>query len=160
ASSGATPCAISSRVRISMWKSSSSSTWRWVFMRYSCGTQDARHDGREFQPFARLDDELATAGFGETVEAGFATELGHAPVGLDQAAALEAVEGRIERAVFYGQRAISGIREPAGDRIAVAWAELQGAQDERVEGAVEAILAEHWPRYPDSLGRASRHVAC
>ena len=69
---------------------------------------------------ASLGGELLAARVGEAVQLGAPAELGRAPLGLDPAPPLEAVEGRIERAVFDQHGVAGRLLDEAGDGVAVA----------------------------------------
>src|SRR5215204_424408 len=123
ASSGSSPRAMYSRVRISTWKANSASTssetlalksierscrpkapWRGMIgdpdrcerSGASGGEQDARHRAGKPRPLLGLGAELLLPHGGEPIELGLSPELGLPPLGFDPPAALHAVEGRVE----------------------------------------------------------------
>ena len=67
--------------------------------------------------------ELAAAGAGEFVVAGFAIVFGGAPFGGDVAFLFEFEEGGIEGAVIDGEEIAAGLFDAAGDAVAVEGAE-------------------------------------
>src|ERR1043166_1949312 len=120
AASALMPRSMYSRVRISTWKANSASTscstlafqrsdasWRWV--RPSVATlraaQEHRHGARALRPFGGFGLQLFPSARREPIELCFAAELRGAPLGVDPALALHAVERGIERALFA--RAVS-----------------------------------------------------
>ena len=66
-------------------------------------------------------------------------ELRHRPFGLDPALVLEAVQGRVERALVDLQHVLGDLLDAFGDRPAVQGILLQRAQDEQVERAGQQI---------------------
>src|SRR5918992_4563057 len=98
ASASLRPRAISSRVTISRWKSSSSSTWSATLRRQNIGSarqQDGGDGLDELGEAPGLGGELLPALGGELVEAGLAAGVGDASLGLELPLALHAVEGGV-----------------------------------------------------------------
>src|SRR5918996_613364 len=144
ASGSLRPCAISSRVTISRWKSSSSSTWSATLRRQNIGSarqQDGGHCLDELGEAPGLGGELFPALGRELVEARLAAQLGDPPLGLDPPLPLHPVEGGVERALLDLDRLAAGVAEPAADGVPVSGTPAQGLEDEGVEGAVEAVFA-------------------
>ena len=94
--------------------------------------------------------ETVASGLREAVVLGLAVVVGHSPVCLDEAAALEAVERGVERALADQEGGIGGLFDPFDDGLSVSRAPAQGFEDEEVEGAsheadvevVHGIVAE------------------
>src|SRR6185437_2971607 len=81
--------------------------------------------------------QLAAAGGGEAIEFRATVGVGDAPLGVDPAAILEAMECEVERAVLDVERVARGVLDPTGDRVPVARAPDEGLEDERVERALD-----------------------
>ena len=107
--------------------------------------QERPDGGDEARELLCFGAKLAAAGVGDRVELRFASELGGAPVGLDPAVALHAVERRVERAFFDVQSVARLFAEPADDGVAVARPEGERLEDEGVEGAVQSVFGSGMP---------------
>src|SRR5215216_1684208 len=136
ASSGDRPCSMSSSVRRAMWNASSASTslatrrllreGRWI-SRGGVGWSDialgvVQHAEQDAHVFAELGDfalELAAPCGRDGVELRAVVLLGRAPRGFDEAFALEAVEGLVERGVFDRECPVATVADPARDPVAV-----------------------------------------
>src|SRR5206468_6592611 len=104
--------------------------------------EDSRYGGREMGPLGGLQSQLLSTGIRETVELGFSAELGRAPFGFDPPPFFHSVEGGVERALLDLNRIAGRFLEPSGDRIAVARAQAQGLEHERVQCSMETVLRE------------------
>ena len=88
------------------------------------------HDRRgDAAPLPLFVDELLAPLAGQRVEARLAVVLGGAPRGVDEAAVLEPLQRRVERAVVDDQDVVGLALDRAGDALAVLRAEDQGPQD-------------------------------
>src|SRR5512134_2814459 len=150
ASGSLRPFAMRSRVTISRWKSSSSSTWSATLRRQNIGSARQQDGGDRLDELGEapgLGGELFPALGREPVEARLAAQLGDPPLGQDPPLPLHPVEGRVERALLDLDRLAAGLAEPAADGVPVPGTPAQGLEDEGVEGAVEAVfgLGGHGP---------------
>src|SRR3954470_12566899 len=105
----------------------------------SCEFDHAADGGCHALPFPRFDGELTAARRGEVVILGAAAQLRYFPLGLDPALVLEAMEGRIERALVDLQDVSRNLLDTLGDGPAVQGILLQRAQDQQSERAGEQI---------------------
>ena len=76
---------------------------------------------------------------GEAVELGFAAGVGRFPVGGEEAAIFEAVEGGVEGAFGGLDYAAGDLFEALGDGVAVDGAEGDDFEDEEIEGALGEV---------------------
>ena len=90
---------------------------------------------------SRSRDELGLAGRGQLVVLRLVIGFADAPLRLQPAAFLEAVERGIERAGFDLQQIVGLRADRLADAVAVLRAPLQGPQDQHVEGALEQFEA-------------------
>jgi hypothetical protein len=65
--------------------------------------------------------------------------FGEPPLAGDRAAALEAVESRIEGALLHAERVLGGVVDPARHGVAMARSPREGLEDQQVEGALQQI---------------------
>ncbi len=100
------------------------------------------------RPADRALAQLAAALLGQLVVLGLAVVVGKAPLGLDEAALLEAVEGGIEGAVLDVEVVLGGGTDPGGDGVAVAGSPAQGLENEDIEGALEEVEFSAWHAFP------------
>src|SRR3954463_6006472 len=87
------------------------------------------------------------AGGAETVKAGAAIAVRHAPLGRDQPLHLQALEGGVERPLFDGQYV--GRRQPdlLGDAVAVKLRPAERLEDEKVERSRQERRVRAGPRH-------------
>ena len=106
---------------------------------------------------------MHAAFFGQFVKLGFAARLCLLPVGGEELLILQAMEGRIERALLYLQRFARHLLDSVRDGVAVDRAKSDDAEDEEVESAlreVESVFCLHaygFYIYPFTC-RRSRYV--
>src|SRR5687768_1156990 len=84
-------------------------------------------------------EEVLTAGPGQPIELGAASQLGCAPFRVEQPALFETIKRGIERAFFELDGRAGGVLNPLADGVAMHGAARQGLEDQRVERAVEEI---------------------
>jgi len=94
-------------------------------------------------PCGLLCAEPLTAEARERVEPGAAVGLGIFPFGAEPALFFEAMESRIERAVFNLENVERVGADGLADAVAVLGAPLESAQDEEVEGALQDVEFVH-----------------
>src|SRR5436190_2820676 len=156
ASSALMPCSMNSRVRISMWNASSSSTSRLASGRLSerrkdfldmgsssAGGERAGDRARELFPALSLGAQLRASERREGVVLGLASGLGRAPLLGEPAFALEAMKRGVESALLDDEDVGGGLADPAADRVAVAWSPGDSFEDEEVERAGVEVGASH-----------------
>src|SRR5689334_9357889 len=103
----------------------------------SRGFDDQRDGCRQSIPFRGLGLQGFSSGRGELVVLGASSLLAHAPLGGDPALLLELMEGGIQRALADVQLIAGQETDLLRDGPAVHGLELDGAQDEKAEGALE-----------------------
>src|SRR6185369_1670103 len=103
------------------------------------GLQDPRDDVGHPVPVAGLLLQPPPAAGGEAIEAGLPLVLGFPPFALDEALALEAIEGGVERALLDLEALTRDLLDAEENAVSVARAEGHGLQDEHVEGALEEV---------------------
>src|SRR5690348_7815892 len=101
------------------------------------GTEHERDGFRQPPPIAGFFRELFAAGGGELVEARTSIVVGNAPLGTHPTRGLEALERRIERSVIDEQRALRRVLNRERDTVPVVRSEREGAQDQKIECALE-----------------------
>src|SRR6185312_10868664 len=117
------------------------------------GWKENRRDERdERRELGRLRLELPSSLRRDAIELRLAPELGGAPLGVDPAVALHAIERGIERALFDAQPVAASLLEPAHDAVSVARTEGERFQDEGVERAVQCVHVTN----PGSAGPSPR----
>src|SRR4051812_27930444 len=159
ASSSVIPSAKYSRMRISRWNwssaSTSSATEAFQSSDRSCwpmrdmwglgfGSRREQHLGDGRGPGGPLQGfvlELRAPLARQAVDLRLAAQVAHAPLRLDEAAPLHPVEGRVEGAFFDLQGSGGGVLEPLGDGVPMPGPAAERLQHQRVEGAMEQILA-------------------
>src|SRR5436190_9756680 len=166
AAASSMPFARSSRRRIARWKSSSASTSSSTLGRPSRsgkrlrkstavldGQQHLRDGSREALPLGRAGREALPPRGRDLVELGLAAQLRHAPVSLQPAALLHAIERRVQRAVLDLQHVRGALFQPARNGVAVARCRGDSLEDQRFERAVEEfVLGRHVLDYLGILG--------
>jgi len=80
--------------------------------------------------------ELTAAAGGDLIELRAATQLGDAPLGLDEPILLEAMQRGIQRALIHAQCLARDLLDPMGYRPPVHGLALQRSEDEEIEGAL------------------------
>src|SRR5262245_36555506 len=105
----------------------------------SCQLHHAADGVGHALPFPRFNRELTAARRGEAVIPGAAAELRDPPLGLDPALVLEAMEGRIQRALIDLQDVLGNLLDALGDGPAVQGILLQRAQNQQIERAGQQI---------------------
>jgi len=93
----------------------------------------------ESVPGRGLGAELRATLGRQLVELGFAVVLAAAPLALDPAALLEAVQGGVERAFTYGENVICELLDPSGDGVSVRGSPRERLEDEEVERALQEV---------------------
>jgi len=113
------------------------------------GFENLGYGDRQGFPGVLLGRELPMPAFGQFVVLGAAIVVGGAPVRLDPSAALEAVEGRIERSLLDAEDLFGDLLDALGDGPAVLRAERERAEDEEVERALRKFDTRnrHVPLY-------------
>jgi len=89
---------------------------------------------------------LLAAFCGKAVILGAAIVLGDSVFGCDPGSLDEAVQGGVERALFYLEDVLGVVLDGFGDGVTVGGTEEESAEDEEVEGALEefdAVLSRH-----------------
>src|SRR5262249_5081230 len=104
------------------------STWR-----ASGGADDARDGGGQAAPRLFLGAELVPAARGQLVVLRAAIVLRGAPAGLDPAAALEAMQRRVQRPLLNAQRLARALLDALGDGPAVLRLERERVQDQQIQ---------------------------
>jgi hypothetical protein len=102
-------------------------------------TEDAFDTVGEAAPVLELVIELALSLAGEFVVFDAAIVFRDAPDSSEEAALFEAVEGRIERAMFDAKEVVGNLLDAFGDGETVLGFEGDCAEDEEVEGALEEV---------------------
>src|SRR4029453_10467392 len=103
----------------------------------SCGIEDLDHCARVALPGRDARSKLLATGRRQRVVLGTAVVIREAPLCLDPALGLEAMEGLIERGILDGEDAVGALAHPSGDGITMRRPGLQGAQDEQVDCPLE-----------------------
>jgi len=117
------------------------------------GFENAVDGANEFVPTTGLAGELLAADGGEAIEAGFAIVFGGAPLGADPTAVLEAVEGRVQRAMFNLEDFVGAVFDDMGDGMAMSRTEEKRLQDQKIEGALKEVGFE---RRGSALGHCEK----
>jgi hypothetical protein len=105
------------------------------------GFRDDEVDGlRKALPVGSLSFELFAAAAGEAVELGLAASFAFGPFGGNPAVLLQAVEGWIERALLYLQNLFRYLLYPFGDGPSMLRLVGEGAENEKVESALNKIV--------------------
>src|ERR1700687_1776246 len=99
------------------------------------------HGGSQLAPRAFFRCELFAPSRSQLVVLGAAVVLGGAPVGLDPAASLKAMQGRIERALLNLHDVTRNLLQALGNGPAVARAESESFQNEEIESALRKLDA-------------------
>src|SRR5262249_25267715 len=92
---------------------------------------------------------------------GLPVVVGDVPLGLDPAAALEAMQRRVQRALLHLERVVGNLLDAFGNRPAVLRLERDGFQDQEIERALRQIHGSPFAStgvYPISC-RSARGVA-
>ncbi len=106
----------------------------------------------EFAPLLGFGGEFGAAFGGEGVEASFAIVFGESPLGGEEFAIFEALEGEIEGAVVDEEGFFGLALDDTGYALSVAATGGEGAEDEQVEcslkerGAVGLLALGRHPR--------------
>lgn len=105
------------------------------------GFRNDKVDGlRKTLPVGSLSFELFATVAGEAVELGLAASLAFGPFGCNPPLLLQAVEGRIERALLYLQNLFRYLLYALSDSPSVLRLGGEGAEDEKVECALNEIV--------------------
>ena len=83
--------------------------------------------------------ELLLAFGGQAIKLGATIVFGCPPLGFEEAAEFEAVQGGVECAFFYFEELLGGLVYPLGDGVAVLWAADECLEDEHFEGALDEV---------------------
>ena len=86
-----------------------------------------------------LDGQLPASGRRQAVVLGAPAELRHRPFGFDPAPMLEAMQGRVERALVDLEHVFGDLLDALGDRPPVLRILLERAQDQQVERAGKQV---------------------
>src|ERR1043166_1905436 len=107
-------------------------------------------------PERELGAELGPPLRGQPVVLRPAVVLREAPLGGEPAAALQPVEGGVERAFFDQELLAAPLPDPGGDGIAVARAPGERLEDQEVEGALEKVERGGGGSHNDLMGKVPR----
>src|SRR4249920_2838863 len=97
------------------------------------------HGSGECAPRAGLRLELLATAARQRIELGFPVVLRGAPLGLDRALALEAMQRRIERSLLHAQRILRDLLDAIGDGPAVLRLERERLEDQEIERSLRQI---------------------
>src|SRR5688572_3010786 len=108
-----------------------------------CGLEHAGDCSRVALPGGELGAELGASPRGQLIELGLAVVLRDAPLALDPARALEAVERRVERAFLDEKDIVAAFTDLSGDGVSVQWSPAEGLEDEEVECSLQEVERGH-----------------
>src|SRR5262249_55255853 len=101
--------------------------------------EDSSDRARVSAPGRHFRTELSPTARRERVVLRLPVVFGHAPLGVDGAAILEAMQGLVQRGVDDHETAAAVSLDPLTHGVAVERTQRQGFQNENVEGAVQEI---------------------
>ncbi len=103
------------------------------------GGEDSRHGGGVSVPGVLVLLQLAPTFGRQGVELGPSLRLGHPPRPAQEAALLEAVQGRVERAVVDLEFVPCLVGDPADHAVPVAGVGSHGFEDQEIQGAADEV---------------------
>src|SRR5258708_7492349 len=106
-----------------------------------CGSEHLRHRGGQLDPVALLDFKLPAPARGELVVFGAPIVLRSPPASLDPAAPLQAMQGRIQRALLNAQHIARNLLDAFGYGPAMLWLQHQRLQNQDVQSALRKFDA-------------------
>src|SRR3954463_4627909 len=106
-----------------------------------CGAQHLEDGVGEAGPRIVRREELFLSGCCQAVELRAPVVLTNPPLGGDQSALLQLVEGRVERPFLHLQHVARAVLDPARDPVAVGRRPREGLEDHEVERALQEIHA-------------------
>jgi|HubBroStandDraft_6_1064221.scaffolds.fasta_scaffold1352934_1 hypothetical protein len=108
------------------------------------GRKSDGHGGNQALPPVGFGSEMFSAFGGEAVEFGAAIVFGDAPFAGEEFPLFEAMQGRVERALFDFQRGSRDLFDAQQDSVAVLEAEGDSFEDQQIECAREQICGHFW----------------